>query len=135
MRSSETLRWLRLFGVVFLATWLAITTAVIAQVANDPNNPGNNQGNNQLPPGVGGILVDADGVVRMKSFADPTGQLHRQRFAAARASLNPKLAARSALRKVSLTRLEAALKERLAAGGQPSDEMRYLAGLTRIQYI
>jgi len=99
---------------------------------NDPNDPNNQQ---NLLSGVGGVLVDADGVVRMQSFADPTGQLHRQRQAAARAALDQKLVARSPLRKISLNRLEAALQEKVSAGGQPTEEMRYLAGLTRVQYI
>ena len=134
MRFPVALHRVQWFGLIVLGVGLIAATPAGAQV--DPNNPGNGNGNgNGSIAGVGGILVDADGVVRMKSFADPTGQLHRQRFAAARASLNPKLATRSALRKISLTRLETALKEKLAAGGQPTDEMRYLAGLTRIQYI
>jgi hypothetical protein len=120
--------------------WLGALTAVpvAAQDPNDPNAGGNaNDPNdpNNIAAQVGGVVVDADGVVRMQSFADPTGMLHRQRAAAARASLDPKLATRSPLRKISLTRLEAALKEKLVSGGQPTDEMRYLAGLTRIRYI
>jgi hypothetical protein len=134
MRFPAALHRVQWLGLIVLAAgWLASPAA--AQV--DPNDPGNgNNGNgNQNIAGVGGIMVDADGVVRMQRFADPTGQLHRQRVAAARTSLNPKLATRSAQRKISLTRLEAAVKEKLAAGAQPTDEMRYLAGLTRIQYI
>jgi hypothetical protein len=106
----------------------------VAGQINNGNNNNNNNGANLLS-GVGGVLVDANGVVRMQSFADPTGQLHRQRFAAARAGLDQKLAKRSALRKISLNRLEAALKDKLAAGGQATDEMRNLAGLTRVQYV
>ena len=36
---------------------------------------------------------------------------------------------------MSLNRLEAAINERLANGQKPTDEMRYLAGLTRVQYV
>jgi hypothetical protein len=131
-------RFLPVIGLMLL--WLVVFAAVpaAAQDPNDPNAPADpNDPNNPNNPAasVGGVLVDADGVVRMRSFADPSGRVHRQRAAAARALLDPKLATRSPLRKVSLTRLEAALKEKLAAGGQPTDEMRYLAGLTRIQYV
>jgi hypothetical protein len=80
-------------------------------------------------------VVDADGVLRRQVFLDPTGQLANQRLAQARAALEQDLAASSPLRKVSLTRLEAALKQRLAAGQVPTDAMRYLAGLTRIRYV
>lgn len=123
-------RFAPLFGLMLL--WLLALVALPAAAQDAGNGDGDED---EVPPGVGGILVDADGVVRMRSFADPTGQLHRQRAAAARASLDPKLATRSPLRKVSLTRLEASLKEKLAAGAQATEEMRYLAGLTRIQYI
>src|SRR5688572_6181532 len=73
----------------------------------DPNDPNAVDPNNPNQPGqpnigaVGGVIVDADGVVRMQSFADPTGQLHRNRQAAARAALGQKVVARSPLRKVS----------------------------------
>ena len=69
-------------------------------------------------------------------FADPTGQLHRQRFAEARALLDRDIAERSKLRKVSLTRLEAAIEKRIAEGQHPTTpSMRYLAGLTQIRYV
>jgi Protein of unknown function (DUF1598) len=123
----------RLIWIVGL-TLAALALAAPCAIAQN-NNGNNNNNNNNLLGNVGGVLVDADGVVRMKSVADPTGQLHRERLSAARSSLDPKLAARSALRKVSLTRLEAVLAEKLAAGAQPNDEMRYLAGLTRIQFV
>ena len=41
----------------------------------------------------------------------------------------------SALRKVSLNRMEAAIADRLANNAGVTDEMNYLAGLTRIKYI
>ena len=78
-----------------------------------------------------GVVVDANGVLATKVFTDPTGQLTRQRLAAAKASLNPDLLKRSEMRYVSLTRLEA----RLASGAGVTDDMRYLAGLTRIRRV
>ena len=82
-----------------------------------------------------GVVVDAEGVLHRRVFADPTGQLAKQRIAEARAMLNREVAARSPLRKVSLNRLEAAIRNRIAAGEGPSDAMRYLAGMTRIRYV
>jgi hypothetical protein len=41
----------------------------------------------------------------------------------------------SALRKVSLTRLERQLAQRLAAGQTPDDAMQALAGMQRVQYV
>ena len=74
---------------------------------------------------VGGVIIDADGVVRMQTIADPQGRLHKQRMAAARAAMDPDLAKASPLRKISLNRLEAAINEQLEKGAKPTDEMRY----------
>ncbi len=88
--------------------------------------------------GVAGVVVDATGVLRTQFFPDNTGQLMRQKMAAARAALaasSSKVATPSPLRKVSLNRLEAAIKKQTDAGLKPTDEMNYLAGLTRVQYV
>jgi hypothetical protein len=79
-----------------------------------------------------GVVVDADGVLRTKVYTDPGGQLMRQRLAAARASLDADLAERSPRRHVSLTRLEGAIAKH---GNAPTDAMRYLAGLQRVEYV
>lgn len=82
-----------------------------------------------------GVIVDADGVLRMKTVHDPSGVLHRQRLAQAMASLNKDLAVPSDLRKLSLNRLEAELAARIRDGLGPTDEMQNLAGLTQIRYV
>lgn len=82
-----------------------------------------------------GVYVDADGVLRHSSVADPSGRLQAERVAAARAQLNKDVAAPSKLRKVSLNRLEAAIKQLADKQARPSDEMQKLAGLTRVQYV
>ena len=56
----------------------------------------------------------------------------RERIAAAKATLDPKVAAFSKLRKISLNRLEQAI---LDHQGALTDEMRYLAGLLRVRYV
>ncbi len=106
----------------------ALTIAVggLSPVAFGQNN-GNNNNN-----GVAGILVNPDGVVQTRVIADPTGMLRRQQIAAARASLNADVAKPSALRMVSLPRLERAIIE---ANGALTDDMKYLAGLQRIKYV
>jgi hypothetical protein len=81
------------------------------------------------------VVVNADGIVRREVYEDPTGALMRRRIEEAHATLNDKVAARSNLRKVSLTRLEKAIKARLDAGQQPTDEMLCLAGLIRLRYV
>ena len=79
-----------------------------------------------------GVIVDAQGVLRVQQYADPGGMLIRQQIAAARAALAPEITRSSNLRCVSITRLE---KEIQARGGIVTDDMRYLAGLTRIKYV
>ncbi|HEX4000561.1 MAG TPA: DUF1598 domain-containing protein [Pirellulales bacterium] len=89
----------------------------------------------QVVPAAAGVAVDANGVLSTKLFTDPTGQLGQERRQAAKAALNPKVAAQSKLRKISLNRLEEAIRDRLAAGQKPTDEMLNLAGLTRVEYV
>jgi Protein of unknown function (DUF1598) len=86
---------------------------------------------------VAGVVVDPNGVLRTQLFMDQTGQLMWQRMNAARAAKtgNGKDAQSSPLRKVSLNRLESVLKDRLDGGRQITDEMKHLAGLTRIEYV
>ncbi len=85
--------------------------------------------------GAAGVLIDAQGVLRVKRVRDTRGDLQRRRFEAARAELNPQMIKPNRLRKVSLTRLERAVAARLARGEEPTDEMKYLAGLLKIQYV
>jgi len=87
----------------------------------------------QLP--TFGVAVDAAGVLSLKTFEDPTGRLHAEQVQAFRQKLAPNLLAHSPIRKVSLVRLEAALRRALADGKKPDDAMRYLAGLQRIQFV
>jgi len=83
----------------------------------------------------GGVFVDAEGVLHMRFFRDPTGALTRRRLAEAKAALPRELAHPSKLRKISLNRLEAALARSVDRGEGIPDDMKYLAGLTRIQYV
>jgi hypothetical protein len=123
-----------------VAAWavLVVAMATPALAQNNNNNNANNGGQNNttiigdLPAGV---LVSPDGVLRVKQFTDKLGQLAKMRAAEARARLAPELARPSELRKISLTRLEAAMAERLANGQEPTEEMKNLAGLTRLQYV
>ena len=81
---------------------------------------------------VGGVWVDADGVLRNRQV-DETGQVR----AAREEMLQPVPAdARTAgLRMVSLRRLEGAIADHLKTGQPLDDEMKYLAGLQHIQYV
>jgi hypothetical protein len=110
---------------------LAAAAASCWAQANNNNN--NNNGTGALSPA--GVIISPDGVFRVKPFTDRTGELTRTRIAESRARLEASLIKGSPLRKISLQRLEAAVAERLAAGKEPTDEMRALAGLTRLQYV
>src|SRR6185369_16914455 len=86
-----------------------------------------------LTPGAG-VVIDANGLLRTQVFQDPTGQVMRERIAQAKAAQgevgNP-----SPLRKISLNRLEKAIDDLATGGRKPTDDMKYLAGLTRIKYV
>jgi hypothetical protein len=112
---------------VALVAALAVVAGTALSAAAQTVDPG--------VSGANGVVIDAQGVLRMQHFPDPGGQLVRQRIAQARANLNPDVAKASKLRKVSLNRLEAAARARLEKGQQPSEEMAFLAGLTRVRYL
>lgn len=82
-----------------------------------------------------GVEVDAGGVLRMKRFQDLKGPLAKAWAEEAKAKLPPDLARVSDKRKISLNRLEKAIAEKLAAGKDIGDEMRFLAGLTRVENV
>ncbi len=84
---------------------------------------------------LGGIEIDATGVLKVTSHPDPGGTLMRQRIKAAKTTLPRKLSAPSKFRKVSITRLEKEIAAKLARGEQPNDDMLNLAGLTRVEYV
>ena len=82
-----------------------------------------------------GVAVDAEGVLRQTTVPDPSGALALQRVQEALARLDNEVARRSPLRKISLTRLEKIIRQRLANGGGIDDAMQHLAGLTRVKYV
>ena len=87
----------------------------------------------QLP--TFGVSFDADGVLELKTFTDPTGQLRRRAARCGRRSAGRRLGKGHENRKLSLVRIGAALRHHLVESGEPvSDEMFHLAGLTRIEF-
>lgn len=80
-----------------------------------------------------GVHVDAQGVLRNQGMAD-AGLTAQQRKAAVE-TLPGDLRKKVPLRKVALSRLEAALAKHAADGRGIPDELEKLAGLTRIQYV
>src|SRR6476659_6733253 len=106
--------------------------AVVWGQANNNNNQNNNIG---AGPGAAGVMVSPDGVLRVKQYALPNSALASKRIADAKVKLGGKLTTPSKLRKISLNRLEAAMADRIAKGEGIADEMKYLAGLTRLENV
>jgi hypothetical protein len=132
-RSMNTLR-----HFVRNLTWAAVATlAFSVGLAPDANAQiGGGGGGNTIGGGAtSGVAVDADGVLRRVTNVDPTGELARQRVAEALTKLDRNVARKSKLRKVSLTRLERIIAQRLAAGDGVDDAMKHLAGITRLEYV
>jgi hypothetical protein len=84
---------------------------------------------------VFGVAIDADGVLAVKEYPDPGGRLFAQRVARSRSSLPENVFRKTDTRKISLVRLEREIAARLDAGRPLDDEMRHLAGLSRLQYV
>jgi hypothetical protein len=81
---------------------------------------------------VGGVSIDANGLLT-KIQVDQLNDLKRYRqdaFAAVPSALQDK-----GLRKISLRGLEGAIAEHRKSGTPLTDEIRYLGGLQRIQYV
>ncbi len=108
---------------------------VVQQVAQAQIGGGGGGGNTIGGGPTAGVAVDADGVLRRVMANDPTGNLARQRAQEALLKLDRNVARRSPLRKVSLTRLERIMKQRLADGRGVDDTMQHLAGITRLEYV
>jgi hypothetical protein len=90
------------------------------------------QGGGQGGQGGAGVIISPEGVLQVRMI-DP--RLTLKRVQAARQQIKPEVARPSKLRKVSLTRLEAAIAKSLEAGQPLTMEMFYLAGMTRIQNV
>ena len=112
------------FSTVLLFVWAAI----FPQIGWGQGTPGD-------VSGVAGILVDPEGVLQLRTYEDPDGSLMRSRITAAKAALPQDIRQRSRLRKVSLNRLEQALSNAIENNQQADDAMRYLAGMTRLEYV
>lgn len=111
----------------------ATTGAVVIALGLSVPLPANAQFASGVQQAVGGVMVDAQGVLRSATLDQRKADLNRLRERIAQPQGDAAQAA--PLRMISLAKLQSAL-EQLATEGKPlSDEMRYLAGLQRIQYV
>lgn len=83
----------------------------------------------------GGVRVDAGGLVHSLLKEDRKGDLTILWKSSSEVGENDNVRQASNLRKVSLPRLERALKLKLAAGEPITEDMLVLAGLQKIQYV
>mgnify|MGYP002623515465 CR=1 FL=1 len=83
---------------------------------------------------VGGVKIDPEGV--LSSAEAKAAEMVRRELIAAMEEIPDELGGKVELRKISLTRLEAAIDDALTNNlGVLPDEVKYLAGLQRIEYV
>ena len=82
---------------------------------------------------VGGVIVDTNGVIRSATVDERKETLAAMRLAIPAAAGD--LAQANELRMISLSKLQAAVADLEKSGTPISEEMRYLAGLQRIEYV
>jgi hypothetical protein len=96
---------------------------------------GGNQGGGGGGNNAAGVLIDPQGVLRVKLVSEADGRLAMQRRQAAVSNFPADLRKPSKLRKVALSRLEDELARQIAAGHGISEDLTHLAGLQKIQYV
>ena len=86
--------------------------------------------------GVGGIRIDADGIVStIAPLKESVAAAKKRQLAFQTANLSEPLAVSTESRRVSLIQLDEQLTEITKAGGEIPAELKYVAGLTRIDYV
>jgi hypothetical protein len=84
---------------------------------------------------VGGVYVDASGLLSKMAIGSGGRTLTELRSAAVESDGNLDVRKLSHLRKVSLTRLEKQVQMLAALGHEPDEAMRHLAGLQKVTYV
>ncbi|QDV26109.1 DUF1598 domain-containing protein [Aureliella helgolandensis] len=82
---------------------------------------------------VGGVSIDAEGVVQAASVEQRGGILQQLRKTVGVPTDG--MEAKTELRMISLTKLQAEIQKAMTAGQPLPDEVLYLAGLQRVQYV
>ena len=124
-RDSAATRCLRL-AAAFIVVVLAAMTGPSAHAQD-------NQGFITTGNQVGGVLVDTDGILRNAAM-DNQGRLTAIRDLALEA-VPGELGRQSNLRKVSLRRLEEAIRQHVEGGQELPESILFLAGLQQIRYV
>ena len=132
------MRYAAIFSVAILVSLLASASALAQGGGNQGggNQGGGNQGGGNGGQFPGGILINPAGLIDRAVIAPGGGNaLQKQLKLAAQRSLSADLNRTSVLRKISLKELDAEIARRLAAEEQLSPDIRFLAGLTRIDFV
>jgi len=82
-----------------------------------------------------GVVVHPNRLLGRLTRKEQTGRFNDIRFSARAANLNDDMATPSALRLVSLTRLEKEIARRLEDGEPVAEAMRHMAGLSQVRYV
>ena len=82
---------------------------------------------------VGGVLIDSQGMLRQITAEQRTKQF--QRLQRQLAAVPDDLVTASEIRKISLRKLDEELAAAIDKGQPISDELRYLGGLQRVEYV
>jgi hypothetical protein len=106
-----------------------ITTTVKPDTWDEVGGPGT------VAPFRNGVYVDPQGVLQRVIQPAKSQGLAVARLDALKATDNKDTRRDSALRKVSLPRLEKHLQLMAAAGRRPTEDMLHMAGLEKIQYV
>jgi hypothetical protein len=106
-----------------------ITSTVSPTTWSEMGGPGN------ISPFPGGVYIDAQGVLRPLVKTDRSMGLAELRQASIQRQSIGDVRHSSALRKISLVRLERQVQLLAAQGRPPTEEMQTLAGLQRIKYV
>ena len=117
----------------FLFTCMAVVALSLSSEANAQNNGFNNGFTGGFNRVVGGVMVDAEGVVRgeQTKLADTDLKKIREGLKVADADV----AQDTSLRLISLRGLEAAVTKAFDAGEPLSADVQYMAGLQRLEYV
>ena len=112
-------------------------TLLIALIEQETSGPwdADEPGTGTISEFEAGVRVDPKGILYRQTKEEQTGRLAALGIQARTADINEDMSRQSDLRMVSLTRLEAEVSRRVAAGEPVVESMKKLAGLSQIKYV
>ena len=113
----------------------ALAIAALLMLGTVPAFGQTDGGGDDAAPAAGGIEIDANNVLTTRTVVANSNALSQKRWQNAQVTLNKEIQKVSELRKVSLVRLEQEVARLQAEGTNITDDVRFLAGLTRITHV